>query len=62
MKIWIDADACPKAVREVALKASEKRRIPLTFVANKFIPTPAIDWTGFGCYCHQMVVTIAACG
>lgn len=44
MKIWIDADACPKAVREVALKASEKRRVPLTFVANKFIPTPHTDW------------------
>ena len=44
MKIWIDADACPKAVREVALKASERRQVPLTFVANKFIPTPAVDW------------------
>ena len=44
MKIWIDADACPKAVREVALKASEKRRVPLTFVANKFIPTPNTEW------------------
>lgn len=44
MQIWIDADACPKAVKEVALKAAERRQVPLTFVANKFIATPSIDW------------------
>jgi uncharacterized protein len=44
MKIWIDADACPKAVKEVALKASERRQVPLTFVANKFISTPQVAW------------------
>ena len=44
MQIWIDADACPKAVKEVALKAAERRQVPLTFVANKFISTPSIDW------------------
>jgi len=44
MKIWIDADACPKQVREVVVKAAERRQVPLTFVANKFIPTPNVDW------------------
>lgn len=44
MRIWIDADACPKAVREVVLRAAERRQVPLTFVANKFIPTPPVDW------------------
>ena len=44
MKIWIDADACPKAVKEVVIKAATKRRVPLIFVANKFIATPQVDW------------------
>ena len=44
MEIWIDADACPKAVKEVVIKAATKRRVPLTFVANKFIALPQVDW------------------
>jgi uncharacterized protein len=44
MQIWIDADACPKMVKEVVIKAATKRRVPLTFVANKFIATPQVDW------------------
>jgi len=44
MRIWIDADACPRAVKDVVLKASERRKVPLIFVANSFIKTPAIDW------------------
>lgn len=44
MKLWIDADACPKPVREIVLRASERRRVPVTFVANKFIPVPKLAW------------------
>ena len=44
MKIWIDADACPRGVREIVLRAAERRRVPLTFVANKFVPTPNLAW------------------
>ncbi|MEE2960931.1 MAG: YaiI/YqxD family protein [Myxococcota bacterium] len=44
MKIWIDADACPKPVKEIVLRASERRQVPVTFVANQFIPTPNVDW------------------
>jgi len=44
MHLWIDADACPTAVREIVLRAAEKRRIDTTFVANKYIPVPALRW------------------
>ena len=44
MHIWIDADACPRPVREIVLRASERRKVPLTFVANQFVPTPKISW------------------
>lgn len=41
MKIWVDADACPKAIKEILFRAAEKRQISLTLVANKPLRTPA---------------------
>lgn len=40
MNIWVDADACPKAVKAVLFKAAERRQIPLILVANQYVPTP----------------------
>jgi uncharacterized protein YaiI (UPF0178 family) len=40
MKIIIDADACPKVIKEIVFRAAEKARIPLTVVANTKIRTP----------------------
>jgi len=40
MKIWIDADACPVAVREIVLRASQRTTTPLVFVANSPLPVP----------------------
>jgi len=34
MKIWIDADACPKIIKEVIFKASFRTKIPVRLVAN----------------------------
>lgn len=38
--IWVDADACPVAAREVLFKASQRTKMPLILVANHFIRTP----------------------
>jgi uncharacterized protein len=40
MKIWIDADACPKLVKEFLYKASARLKVPATLVANSamFVP------------------------
>ncbi len=40
-KIWVDADSCPKAVREHLVSFSQKKQIPLLFVANHQIPCPS---------------------
>jgi uncharacterized protein YaiI (UPF0178 family) len=40
MKIWIDADACPKMVKEVIFKASFRLKIPVTLVANSYMAVP----------------------
>ena len=34
MDIWVDADACPVAIREIIAKAAHKRAMTATFVAN----------------------------
>ena len=40
MKIWIDADACPKVIKEVIYKAATRLQIPVCLVANStmFVP------------------------
>ena len=47
MKIWVDADACPKAIKELLYRVAMRTQVPITFVANKyiFVPrTPNIDF------------------
>ncbi|XXJ21714.1 YaiI/YqxD family protein [Desulfovibrio caledoniensis] len=46
MRIWVDADACPNAIKEILFKAAQRRQIPLTLVANtplRVPPYPLID-------------------
>ena len=40
MNVWVDADACPKAIKQVLFKAAERLQISMTLVANQYIPTP----------------------
>lgn len=44
MKIWVDADACPNAIKEILYRAAERRKIPLTLVANQPIRVPPSPW------------------
>ncbi len=39
-KIWIDADACPKMVKEVIFKASFRLKAEVCLVANSYMATP----------------------
>lgn len=43
MKIWIDADACPGPIRDIVLRASQRLKISVTFVANKKLTLPESD-------------------
>jgi len=40
MQIWVDADACPKAVKEVLFTVAERRKVQLILVANSFLWVP----------------------
>jgi len=40
MKIWVDADACPKPVKEFIFKASLRLKAPVVLVANSPMHTP----------------------
>ncbi|MCC6592341.1 MAG: YaiI/YqxD family protein [Xanthomonadales bacterium] len=40
-RIYVDADACPLSIREILIRAALRTRLPLTFVANQWIRTPA---------------------
>lgn len=40
MQIYVDADACPKVIKEVLFRAAERLHIPLTLVANKLLYCP----------------------
>ncbi len=44
MHIWIDADACPRVIKDILFRASERTRIPMTLVANQFLATPPTPW------------------
>jgi uncharacterized protein YaiI (UPF0178 family) len=35
LKIWIDADACPRVIKEIVFRASERLTLPVLLVANK---------------------------
>lgn len=43
MKIWIDADSCPKPVREIVERAAKRLSLPLIYTANRIIPMEEND-------------------
>lgn len=46
MKIWVDADACPKVIKEILFRAAERTGIPVVLVANMAFhlqPSPLIS-------------------
>ena len=40
MKIWVDADACPKAVKEILYRVAERTEISVNLVANSRLHLP----------------------
>lgn len=40
MTIWVDADACPRAVREILFRAAARTSTEVILVANQPIPVP----------------------
>jgi len=40
ISIWVDADACPRVIREILFKAAVRVEVPLTLVANHVLSVP----------------------
>jgi uncharacterized protein YaiI (UPF0178 family) len=40
-RIWIDADACPRDVKDLVYRAAERLRISVMVVANKYMILPS---------------------
>ncbi len=47
MHIWVDADACPKPIKELLFRTAERRQVALTLVANKRLAIPRSAYVRF---------------
>lgn len=41
MQIWVDADACPRVIKDILFRAANRLKIALTLVANQPLQTPS---------------------
>jgi uncharacterized protein YaiI (UPF0178 family) len=39
-KVWVDADACPKVIKEILFRAADRAQVHLTLVANQPLSVP----------------------
>ena len=39
-QIWVDADACPKVIKEILFRAADRVKVPLILVANQPLQVP----------------------
>jgi uncharacterized protein YaiI (UPF0178 family) len=67
MQIWVDADACPKTIKDILFRAAERTGITIILVANQFLPTPSSRFIktrrvkpGFDAADHEIVKSMAA--
>jgi len=44
MKIWVDADATPRPVKDILFRAADRVHIELLLVANQTLHTPRSQW------------------
>lgn len=47
MPIWVDADACPKVIKEILYRAADREKVVITFVANQRLSIPASHIASF---------------
>ena len=47
MQIWVDADACPKAIKDILFRVAERLSITTTLVANHTLQIPPSRYIQF---------------
>jgi uncharacterized protein YaiI (UPF0178 family) len=67
MQIWVDADACPKVIKDILYRAAERTATPLILVANQPLQTPPSRYiktlrvsSGFDVADNEIVKKLAA--
>ncbi|WP_371324555.1 YaiI/YqxD family protein [Dechloromonas sp. ZY10] len=67
MKIWVDADACPVAVKEILYRAANRAEVLMTLVANQLLRVPPSPWikvlqvpSGFDVADQRIVAEVSA--
>jgi uncharacterized protein YaiI (UPF0178 family) len=44
MTIWVDADACPKVIKDILFRAAERAQVQTILVANRALHVPPSQW------------------
>lgn len=44
MAIWVDADACPKPIKDILFRAATRMQTELTLIANQMLAIPKSPW------------------
>lgn len=67
MRIWVDADACPKVIKEILFRAAKRAQVEVTLVANQSLRTPSSQHikslqvaSGFDVADNEIVKNVAA--
>lgn len=67
MSIWVDADACPKPIKDILFRAATRTQTELTLVANQMLAVPKSPWIrslqvpkGFDVADNEIVNRVAA--
>ncbi len=47
LTLWIDADACPREIRDLLVRTATRRRIKSVFVANSYVSVPGGEFVSF---------------
>ena len=43
-RIWVDADACPKIIKDILFRAAHRTKIEMIFVANQLLSVPTSSY------------------
>ncbi len=44
MKIWVDADACPKVIKEILYRAAKRVQVEVVLVSNLYLRVPPSEF------------------
>lgn len=47
MKIWVDADGCPNAIKDILYRAANRTEVVVTMIANHYVQTPQSKFIKF---------------